>query len=708
MSFLNPLLLFGLLAIAIPVIIHLLNLSKVRKVEFSTLRFLKELQKTKMKRIRLRQLLLLLLRTLTIIFLVLSFADPILKGSSGNYAGRSVSLVVLDNSFSMDASGGKIFEDARTAAKEIVNELGDEGEVYLILTSEIGNESAEFTPENISALLAKTDSAAISLKYTSVTDILAAASVLYKNSNASLKELFYISDLQQSSFGDGKLSGANIFPDRFYLVDAGKGELNNMSLDSAGLLSSVVIAGMEAAYEFRLNNYSQFSQKSAGMRLYTEGKPESQIFKDIGSFESIRLREALMVAEGEGQGFEILLDRKSQEDDQLLQDNRCTFALNAGDKVKVAIVGSTAADAVFPELAMSSLINESGNANSVKGSFAVDKKERMDKSIDSYDVLILAGINSLGEDESIVLAEYLNNGGGLIMFPGMSLDVQQLNDRLISLSAGMRIMEMQNIPDGGNIRFGTVNFEHPVLEGVFRNRNLTVTGNAPVIEGPVVKNYYKVIVSESASQIINFANGDPFLTDMKFGNGRMIFSSVPLNPSASDLGTRSLFFPLLVRSVSYAASKLQSNDFYTIGARNMVKLSGIDFVKSVINPSGETVAENINLSGGNEHFLILPYNNKSSIQGIYEALDSAGKRFLFALNPDPRESDLSKASKDEAMDLVRSYGVENVVYSTWDKGAESYRQSRDGTALWKYFLALALLALLAEKLLARKIEKGES
>ena len=60
MVFLNPLVLLGLAAAAIPLILHLLNLRKLRTIEFSTLTFLKELQQTKIRRLKLRQLLLLL------------------------------------------------------------------------------------------------------------------------------------------------------------------------------------------------------------------------------------------------------------------------------------------------------------------------------------------------------------------------------------------------------------------------------------------------------------------------------------------------------------------------------------------------------------------------------------------------------------------------------------------------------------------------
>jgi hypothetical protein len=80
MVFLNPWFLLGLFAAAIPVLIHLLHVRKLRTVEFSSLRFLKELQKSRLRTLRIRQLLLLLLRTLLIISLVLAFARPAVRG----------------------------------------------------------------------------------------------------------------------------------------------------------------------------------------------------------------------------------------------------------------------------------------------------------------------------------------------------------------------------------------------------------------------------------------------------------------------------------------------------------------------------------------------------------------------------------------------------------------------------------------------------
>ena len=108
MIFLNPVVLFGLIAASIPVIIHLLNLRKLKKINFSTLKFLNELQKNKIRRVKLKQWLLLALRMLIILFLVTAFARPTLEGVSiggTTSAAKTTAVFVLDDTFSMSVIG---------------------------------------------------------------------------------------------------------------------------------------------------------------------------------------------------------------------------------------------------------------------------------------------------------------------------------------------------------------------------------------------------------------------------------------------------------------------------------------------------------------------------------------------------------------------------------------------------------------------------
>ena len=139
MVFLNPSILLGLLAAAIPILIHILNFRKLQKVDFSTLSFLKELQKSKIKKIKLKQWLLLLLRTLIIIFIILAFARPTLENASiagGASTAKSSSLFILDNSFSMSYVGddGSNFNKSKKIVKNIISKM-HEGDDIIILKS---------------------------------------------------------------------------------------------------------------------------------------------------------------------------------------------------------------------------------------------------------------------------------------------------------------------------------------------------------------------------------------------------------------------------------------------------------------------------------------------------------------------------------------------------------------------------------------------
>ncbi|NIT55913.1 MAG: VWA domain-containing protein, partial [Aliifodinibius sp.] len=139
MNFLNPLFLLGLLAVALPVIIHLVNLKKPQKVAFSTLSFFNELRKSTIRRIRIKQYLLLALRVLAILFLALALARPFLPptitGSASSGESRSVA-ILIDNSASMSRVGtdGPLIEQAKKVVNRIITN-GNSDDRFLIKTT---------------------------------------------------------------------------------------------------------------------------------------------------------------------------------------------------------------------------------------------------------------------------------------------------------------------------------------------------------------------------------------------------------------------------------------------------------------------------------------------------------------------------------------------------------------------------------------------
>ncbi|RZL53009.1 MAG: hypothetical protein EOO93_21545, partial [Pedobacter sp.] len=127
MNFLYPGFLFALLSVAIPVIIHLFNFRKFKKVYFSNVQLLKEVEQQNSSREKLKNLLILFSRILALIFLVLAFAQPYipLKGQKTTNQNNSIS-IYIDNSYSMEAinKDGNLLDEAKRRAKELIKGFG--------------------------------------------------------------------------------------------------------------------------------------------------------------------------------------------------------------------------------------------------------------------------------------------------------------------------------------------------------------------------------------------------------------------------------------------------------------------------------------------------------------------------------------------------------------------------------------------------------
>jgi hypothetical protein len=164
MTFLNPFLLFGLVAAALPLLIHLLNLRRLNTIEFSSLRFLKELQQTRIRRFKIRQILLLIIRTMTVVFLVLAFSRPAIEGNLAGPIGtnaRSTMVVLLDDSPSMTVRSerGVIFAQALAATREIGSLAKAGDEMYVLPLSGIRHSESfpsPLTPDNLDGFLIDT------------------------------------------------------------------------------------------------------------------------------------------------------------------------------------------------------------------------------------------------------------------------------------------------------------------------------------------------------------------------------------------------------------------------------------------------------------------------------------------------------------------------------------------------------------------------
>ncbi len=123
MAFLFPSFLWALAALAIPVIIHLFQLRRFKRIEFPNVRMLQEVSQQTRSRQKVKHWLVLLARLLTVACLVLAFAQPYLPNASGAVmAGQRAVSLFVDNSWSMDGTNaqGRLLDQARRHAQDAV------------------------------------------------------------------------------------------------------------------------------------------------------------------------------------------------------------------------------------------------------------------------------------------------------------------------------------------------------------------------------------------------------------------------------------------------------------------------------------------------------------------------------------------------------------------------------------------------------------
>jgi len=718
MTFLNPAILIALSAISIPILIHLLNLRKIRKVEFSTLMFLKEIQKSKMRRIKLKQILLLLLRIFTILFLVLSFARPVYEGYAGDSdaSERSTVLIFIDDSFSMNARDNKglYLDHAKESVKKILESHKESDEIYLIPSSKIAFKEKKILFDSYKEIFDSLNTMKYSLRPSSISAILNLSNELLADSKNKIKEIFIISDFQKNNF-NMKLVASEEFINikdnsvNTYIIDIGDREVNNLSIDSFAVVSKILEKDKDIKIKINLNNYSQYNVSNKTINLYIGDELKGEKSIDVSSFGKKEIEFIFNPAKtGSVSGYLELVSSEFAED-ELLQDNKYFFTIYIPEKFNITFIEDNASDFNFISLAFktaSEFLTDSIQRKS--GLFNINYEKDINESIFGSNVVFISNKKSFAENEANILKDFISKGGGVFMFLGNNIDINNYNNTILNKLNSLKIDRLNIDTDiNSNLRFDKVDFEHPMLSEIFRNKNLNLTSDKFRIETPRINSYFDLLISGNANPIITLSNNKPFLIETKFSKGKIIISSVPATNDLSDFPYKTIFVPLIIRSVYYLGNTFDYQKEYIVGNQNLTAVRGLKNI-SIITPPSKIKSElKIALTDSVENFLLLPYSELTSEAGEYVVEDMLGSKYIFSLNVNPIESNPSEMNKEELKKYFTDIGIENIkIMENKDDINISINESRSGIGLWKYFLIAALLFLAAELWLSKKLENS--
>ncbi len=696
MSFLNPLVLFGLIAVAIPLIIHLFNFRRPKRVDFSSLAFLKELQKSTMRRVRIKQWLLLALRTLVILCLVLAFARPTLDGPLaeplGQRASTSIALII-DNSPSMNLrdAQGRYMEQARILASDIAGQMEQGDELYLLQTSQIRTTPAESFTSRILAQEAIQDLDAEWGPLSLETTLAEGIRLLDQAFNLN-KEVYIISDLQQNTFPE--TLPLSIPEDvRLFLIPVGQTEPTNVAVTDVTVQSRIVEAGQPVRLQANVTNFGTEALNGYVVSVFLEGERVAQNTVDLapGATQTVSF-----TATPQQRGW--LTGMIESEEDAFGQDNARHFTLHVPERRQVLVVRGDGQRTDFLDLALSPALTQGRIPFALT---TIPEANLPASNLGGFDAIILAGVQNLSSGEIANLSGYVQQGGGVLLFPGTQATDADYTALLNQLGGG-QFVGFSGTPGVAQTvaTFETIDLEHTLFEGVF-DRN----GADRRVESPAL--YYMANYRPGTGDeqtLIGLSNGYPMLQEVRRGTGRMLVSAVSLALTWSDLPTRGLFIPLMYRSLFYLSAGDDGNvTALHAGAGGTLRVGGApggEAVRLVASGGADVIPEQRNLLGA----VLLQVPPTLREPGIFDVQAGATLLRRFALNPDPLESNLKRLSVPEAQTSLRQLTDHEIsVVQPLQAGqtlAQAIDQERYGVELWNVFLWLAFLFLVTEMLVA--------
>lgn len=695
MTFLNPAILIGLIAASIPIIIHLLNLRKLKKIEFSTLTFLKELQKNKIRKIKIKQWILLALRVFIILLLVSAFARPAFEGvaiGGTTSAAKTTAVFILDDTFSMSVVDprGSYFNQAKHSIKELMNELQEGDEAALILVSQENVTDIQPTT-NLNAIVNQLELAEISYASGITHNALIKGGRILEASKNFNKEIYLLTDFQQSRFADpNALSDlSNLFGERvkLYTIGFSGKDIFNLGIDHIQSNTQIFEKDKPVNISAVVTNYGNQSTSNSVISLFINNERVAQQSVNLNSGESQEVFfETLLKHIGNIEVYAEL------EDDDIEYDNRRFLNLFVPDEIRVAIFTDKREDARFIELALSAY----DEGETIKYTTR-NLNQLASVNLNAYEVVIIIGTEAITGYERI--AGYVNNGGSLFIMPGSETTLQKFRELCNALS----LPEPSSISGTKGevtsaVSFGAVEFEHPVFDNIFQQRE------KKNIDSPEIYYYFNYSTQGRGISVISLIDNSSFLSEFKKENDKILLMNTAPVLTCTNFPLKSIFVPLITKSVFYLASKDKVDESFIAGETLQINISGNTLPQvKIVKPNNSEEYIVIDNPAADRYLF---YQN-TSLAGNYRIYSGDNLIDIAAVNHHPLESNIKPLASDGFKDYLNEINFKGFHKSINpdDDVALIVQQTRFGSELWKHFLLLAIFLALIEMFIARAAKK---
>jgi hypothetical protein len=583
-TFLSPLFLIGALSAAIPLIIHLSRSKRTKKMRFSTTRFFTDQFLRSYRMSRLKELLLLACRMCLFFFLAVALSRPLFlpKGNTSLGGGSRSVILVIDNSASMGfiEDDRQVFEKAKRAALDILAGMksGDNAGIVLAARKESGIEIVfpQLT-DNLDDVRRAIEELKVTSLGTDLSGAVARAETLVRGSPASSKEVFILSDLQDTGWEDaGDEMDRNGSDASFTFVRIRPANRDNVAITAVRYGAARPTPGVP--FEIRPSVVFQGNASRTELKLVVDGAAvatQTVERSDRGTWATPRFHHTF-TKPGWHWGY------VEASGDNLPADNRRYFAFELIGSVEILAVNGAPSsvprldELYFLRFALTASPTEEGESpfkiveQSPAGFSSITAAE-----MKKYPLIILANVESLSAPAVNRLEEYVRSGGRLFIFLGDKVSQADYNERLAGGSGreGLlpgRLIKIEGDPAQKKLDYvlADPDFNHPALSPFADPRDARLTlvrfmaywkvdrGDAAVLMS--VGKDVKAEAGNDPSGAQRVSVADPLLIEKEFGNGRVVLFTSTCDNDWTNFGARISYLLFMHRIAAYLAQDSQN------------------------------------------------------------------------------------------------------------------------------------------------------
>jgi aerotolerance regulator-like protein/CARDB protein len=745
---------FGVAAVSVPIIIHLLNRRKFKIVDWAAMDFLLEADKKNRRRVRLENWLLLFLRCLAVFLIGLMLARP--YDSTGLAAGlfdaqKFERIVLVDDSLSTQArvnnrSVNEIMQERLVDLARMFASEKSDNSLTLLLASNPEQRKYNGThigPENVDEIAAELERIEVSDQPARLDAALQEIDDYLASQPPNVNRVVYIvSDMRRRDWQPDQSSTETATKATTsaaktesqpvelvrkiakqakgcFIVDVGDKEDRNLVIREVSTEDKALVAGVESRFKIYVANKG--SQEVRDVRVkFTAGDsvPVTQTIEQIapGAEELVQVPITFVAEETENTEKTVsrkvkveVVPERGAEDDRLAADSTAYFAARVVPGIPTLVVDGdpSARYGKSETFYLRRALNPPGKVLSGVAATIVADTELESVELRNFQVAVLCNLHQLTDKFVDELKIWVANGGGLVIFPGDQVDEEYFNTRLYGVGESegkelspVRLEEMLGDETEAKwVNFKIEDVKHKVLQGF-------VGQQTPLLESVKIFRWWKETVKKggesTASVFVRLTDSEesPAFVERAYGKGRVVVAALPCDADWSDWSSGLSYIPFLQELVRYLAPGDAATGVVRVGEplKEEIDLTKTDLNADLTLPGERKISLQASHIEGAEDSRWLLEQKTTPKQGFYEFTltnkDNTKSQVLFAANVDPSEGDLRRANVDEMQKELRDVGVQFISGMGTNLSGVGAQ-----VEIWKYLLWALVGLLLGEQVL---------